>query len=139
MYDFIYDHYSRYDVVPPPNVIGMVTAENQRRYDERTRWLMETPFAKRGISIEPMLGPVRLHYDHHMGQSRIDWCIVGCETGPKKRPMDLNWARGLRNECQHEGIPFFFKMDSDGNHTLDGDVYEEFPSIIDRQHMSLLI
>ena len=170
MYDFIYDHYSHYDVAPPPNIIGMVTAENQRCADERILWLMKTPFAKRGVSVEPMLseidisaylaktycpkcGGLRFHRSsspfvcdecgwigassEYINRHRLDLIVCGAETGPKKRPIDLNWARDLRDECQHEGIPFFFKVDSEGNHALDSIVYEEF-SVIDRQP-SLLI
>ncbi|MDA8122454.1 MAG: phage Gp37/Gp68 family protein [Deltaproteobacteria bacterium] len=43
-----------------PNVIGMVTAENQAAADERILWLLKVPFMRRGVSVEPMLGPVVL-------------------------------------------------------------------------------
>lgn len=59
----------------------------------------------------------------------LDLCISGSETGPGKRPMDLDWAQALRDECASAGVPFFFKVDSQGNHELDGRVWEEMPEV----------
>lgn len=42
--------------------------------------------------------------------SSIDWLIVGGESGPGARPMNLAWARSLRDQCQAAGVPFFFKQ-----------------------------
>lgn len=42
--------------------------------------------------------------------SRIDWVIVGGESGPGARPMHQNWARSLRDQCHAAGVPFFFKQ-----------------------------
>jgi hypothetical protein len=41
---------------------------------------------------------------------RIDWVIVGGESGPGARPMDIAWARTLRDQCAHSGVPFLFKQ-----------------------------
>ena len=41
---------------------------------------------------------------------RLDWVIVGGESGPNARPMHPDWARSLRDQCQDAGIPFFFKQ-----------------------------
>jgi protein gp37 len=41
---------------------------------------------------------------------RIDWVIVGGESGPRARPMHPNWARSLRDQCTAAGVPFFFKQ-----------------------------
>ncbi len=57
----------------------------------------------------------------------LDWFITGAETGPGKRPMDLDWARSTRDQCASADVPFFFKKDSDGNNELDGVSYEEMP------------
>ena len=40
----------------------------------------------------------------------VDWVIVGGESGPNARPMHPNWARGIRDQCQAAGVPFFFKQ-----------------------------
>ncbi|MBL1435663.1 MAG: phage Gp37/Gp68 family protein [Rhodobacteraceae bacterium] len=41
---------------------------------------------------------------------KIDWVIVGGESGPKARPMHPDWARSLRDQCVAAGVPFFFKQ-----------------------------
>jgi protein gp37 len=41
---------------------------------------------------------------------RIDWVIAGGESGPEARPMELDWARRLRDECTREGVAFFLKQ-----------------------------
>ncbi|WP_291295853.1 DUF5131 family protein [Elioraea sp.] len=47
-------------------------------------------------------GPYRDH--------RLDWVIVGGESGPGARPMHPDWARSLRDQCAAAGVPFFFKQ-----------------------------
>lgn len=122
---------------PLPNVWVGVSAENQRWADIRIPVLIDTPAAVRFVSVEPMLGEIRLHpyWLHgrpHWGEPepipaanggtipmrplelapRIDWVIVGGESGPKSkvRPMNPRWVRNLRDQCQHAGTPFFFKQ-----------------------------
>jgi protein gp37 len=98
-----------------PNVIGMVTAENQKRADARIPLLIDAPFALRGVSIEPMLGPINLSpwVDVRLNaidrNQKLDWVIVGGETGPGARPMHPDWVRSLRDQCSEAGVPFFFK------------------------------
>jgi len=41
---------------------------------------------------------------------RLDWVIVGGESGPRARPMHVDWDRSLRDQCQAAGVPFFFKQ-----------------------------
>jgi protein gp37 len=41
---------------------------------------------------------------------RIGWVVAGGESGPKARPMQLDWARGLRDQCRATGVPFLFKQ-----------------------------
>jgi protein gp37 len=65
-------------------------------------------------------------YGYRFGKA-IDQVIVGAETGPGARKMDLNWARSIRDQCTSAGVPFFFKRDSDGNRELDGRLWEEMP------------
>lgn len=45
----------------------------------------------------------------HPDTQYIDWVICGGETGPGARPMHPDWVRGLRDQCQAAGTPFFFK------------------------------
>lgn len=111
---------------PLPNVVLMVTAENQARADERIPELLRCPAVCRGVSIEPMLGAVDLgrsvgrvhhasYHDEHgpctcERDKRLDWVIVGGESGKDGRPMHPNWARGVRDQCAAAGVPLFFKQ-----------------------------
>lgn len=102
-----------------------VTAENQARADERIPVLLETPAAVRFVSIEPMLGPVNLEATFskvytgggvktimrgYTKMPKLDWVIVGGETGPGARPVHPDWVRSIRDQCQAAGIPCFFKQ-----------------------------
>lgn len=64
-------------------------------------------------------------------QPKLDWVICGGESGPKHRPMDLEWARSLRDQCRAAGVPFFFKQASGlrpgGGVDALGEVVQEFP------------
>lgn len=42
--------------------------------------------------------------------NRIDWVVVGGESGPKARPMHPAWVRSLRDQCAAAGVPFLFKQ-----------------------------
>ncbi len=42
--------------------------------------------------------------------AKLDWVIVGGESGPGARPMHPDWARGIRDQCVAAGVPFFFKQ-----------------------------
>lgn len=73
-----------------------------------------------GVSAEPLLGPVELGVTRREARDSrasqlaprafLDWLIVGGESGPHARPMHPEWARGLRDQCQAAGVPFFFKQ-----------------------------
>lgn len=43
-------------------------------------------------------------------RSGLDWIVVGGESGPNARPMELEAARSLRDQCADAGVPFFFKQ-----------------------------
>ena len=59
----------------------------------------------------------------------VDWVICGGETGPGARPMDLEWVRSLRDQCQSAGVPFFFKHVGQRRETpLDLDIHE-YPEV----------
>ena len=117
-------------VWPMPNVWLGVSVEDQTRADERIPLLLDTPAAVRFVSAEPLLGPVDfsrfdvewveyfplgapINIEFGEGESagpKIDWVIVGGESGPNARPMHPEWARSLRDQCAEAGVPFFFKQ-----------------------------
>lgn len=138
------------DPWPLPNVWLGVSAEDQRRADERVPDLRATPAAIRLVSAEPLLGPIDFgripspvvtpedegYYhsaldggDTHYRDSdpdydgkvwtdavdgplmeKLDWIIVGGESGKGARPMHPGWARAIRDQCAAAGTAFFFKQ-----------------------------
>lgn len=109
--------------VPLPNVWLGVSAEDQQRLDERWPDLEATPAAVRFVSAEPLLGPLRLVHGmpqpcgcrsvgecyHNLG-SELDWVIVGGESGPGARAMDIAWARDIVRQCREAGVACFIKQ-----------------------------
>lgn len=117
---------------PLSNVWLGVSAEDQKWADIRIPILLTTPAAVRWISAEPLLGPIDLtritytegggtHLDVVNGRhgvpdlwvadgKRIDWLVVGGESGKNARPMFPDWARSLRDQCVTAGVPFFYKQ-----------------------------
>jgi protein gp37 len=83
-----------------------VSAERQEEADDRISLLADTPAAVRFISAEPLLGPL----DIQRYLARLDWVIVGGESGWHARPMHPDWALSLRDQCAAAGVPFFFKQ-----------------------------
>jgi protein gp37 len=62
----------------------------------------------------------------------IHWAIVGGESGPGARPMQPEWALALRDQCQEQFVPFFFKQwggvhKKKAGRLLDGRVWDEYP------------
>jgi protein gp37 len=119
---------------PLPNVWLGTSVENQATADERIPHLLATPAAKRFVSYEPALGPVdfrkwingyalrnagvTIYTSSHekpapgpFGEwTRLDWIIVGGESGPGARPFDVAWARSTVEQCRAAGVPVFVKQ-----------------------------
>lgn len=115
---------------PLPNVWLGVSVEDQQRADERVPVLLETPAAVRFLSCEPLLGPVdlthvatsgwscnvltgyALHATEDVGGTctRVDWVIVGGESGVGFRHMEYEWAIDLVRSCRAAKVPVFVKQ-----------------------------
>lgn len=102
---------------PLPNVWLGTSVEDQQRANERIPALLDTPAAVRFLSCEPLLGPVDLcrcidpNERCPLGvEGGIGWVIVGGESGPGARSMDLNWARSLVDQCTDVDVPVFVKQ-----------------------------
>lgn len=109
-----------------PNVWLGVSVEDQATADERIPLLLQTPAAVRWISAEPLLDHLDLCSispanqpkwidavnGWHFGRpcNKLDWVVVGGESGKNARPMQREWARSLRDQCQAAGVPFLFKQ-----------------------------
>lgn len=96
----------------PANVWLGASVVNQEEADRDIPKLLAVPARVRFLSMEPLLGPVDLRQAHFapVRLPRVDWVIVGGESGPGARPMHPAWARGLRDQCVAAGVPFLFKQ-----------------------------
>lgn len=99
--------YNPMDFKALKNVHLGTSAEDERWYQERWPYVVNTPAFVRWLSLEPLLGPIELSIGRF---NQIDWVVVGGESGPRARPMNPAWARALRDECQMRRIPFHFKQ-----------------------------
>jgi len=134
---------NNWDDLPWPNVWLGATVVNQEEADRDIPKLLATPAAKRFLSIEPMLGPIDLtripisgggHHEFdpiiaanvlnriesYPPLPRVDWVIVGGESGNNARPLHPDWPRSLRDQCSAAGVPFFFKQHGEFIETPDG-------------------
>lgn len=145
-----YYAYYNMELLPFPNIWQFVTICNQEEADLKIPLHLQTPAAHRGLSIEPMLGEIDLDFGGNMDEDEdsgvgccscvnggirhqhyisepclcrrhINQVILGGETGPKARPMELDWARKVRDDCKEAGIPFYLKSLGQGKgRELDG-------------------
>lgn len=126
------------DCLPPdwgdgwPNVWLIATVENQQLAEVRIPQLLRIPAVVRGLSCEPLLGPIALRFrypiDNYGGFHNFDslcgyggwdaprdncklhWVIAGGESGHNARPVHPDWIRSLRDQCQAAGVAFHFKQ-----------------------------
>ncbi|CAB3730350.1 phage Gp37/Gp68 family protein [Paraburkholderia rhynchosiae] len=121
----------------PNNVWLGATIVSQEEADRDVPKLLAAPARVRFLSMEPLLGRVRLdaicgqdwdedlrvnvltgygitsprqEKPHQVLEEKIDWVIVGGESGRGARPMHADWARSLRDQCANAGVPFLFKQ-----------------------------
>lgn len=91
---------------PIPNVWLGTSVEDQKRADLRIPRLTRTPAVVRFLSCEPLLGPL----DLSAWVDQLDWVIVGGESGPRARPMELEWARSIVAQCRAARVAVFVKQ-----------------------------
>jgi protein gp37 len=88
----------------PQNVWLGVTVECQAT-KSRIDSLRDLNASIKFLSCEPLiedLGEIDLR--------GIDWIIVGGESGPKARPMLLEWIINIKHQVEQHGAAFFFKQ-----------------------------
>ena len=111
------------------NVWLIATAENQECLEERAG-LLDIPAVLHGLSLEPLLGPVNLDpwflegqtvcwgpgdndwdYDVGVRDNAPGWIIIGGESDYENpRPMELDWARNIIEQCREAGVACFVKQ-----------------------------
>ncbi len=110
----------------PPNV-WMGTTVETAGFLRRVKLLTQIPAHLRFLSLEPLLGPIP-----NLPLEGIHWVIVGGESGPGARRMDLDWILQIRDRCLPRGVPFFFKQwggirKSRTGRELDGQTWDDMP------------
>ncbi len=114
-----------------PNVWLGTSVEDQQRANERIPALVQVPARVHFLSCEPLLGPIDFYAAGSQGGEDgdpfafsalrgtdgveppipgIDWVIIGGESGPRARPMELAWAEGIVADCGFAGVPVFVKQ-----------------------------
>lgn len=104
-----------------------VSVEDQKYGKPRIEHLRATPAAVRFLSIEPLLEDLGT-----LDLSGIHWVIVGGESGHGARPMRSSWVRRIKEQCDSQGVAFFFKQwggvhKSKTGRLLDGRTYDAMP------------
>jgi protein gp37 len=110
----------------PEHIWLGVSVEN-RQAVSRVRHLQHTMAKIRFLSMEPLIDDPGT-----FDLTGIHWVIAGGESGPKARPMNIQWVRALRDRCVASGVPFFFKQwgglrPKSGGRELDGREWNEYP------------
>jgi protein gp37 len=118
----------------PPNVWMGVSVEDDN-YTFRIDHLRRTGARVKFLSLEPLLGPLP-----SLDLSRINWVIVGGESGPRARPVDPAWVLSIRDQCIDTGVPLFFKQWGGWNkkragRDLEGRTWNEMPLAVAESHV----
>ena len=128
-------NHARYNGEWPAGVWIGTSVENQK-YAPRITVLARLPAAVRFVSAEPLLGAIDLR--KWLESGAVQWVIAGGESGPAARPMELDWARGLRDQSRKASVAFFLKQlggrrgkRSGDEATLDGRQWREYPEPIE--------
>lgn len=122
--------------VPPHIWIGTSVENQDAAY--RVGQLRKVSARVRFLSCEPLIGPLDLDL------TGIHWCIVGGESGPGHRPIEVDWVRSIRDQCLRAGVAFHFKQwggctPKAGGRELDGRTWDEFPNVKHVQQQSFAL
>jgi protein gp37 len=117
--------------LPWPRNVWMGVSIETQAYSNRAEDLARVPAAVRFLSVEPLLGPIqRLPLRH------IHWVIVGGESGREARPMKLEWAKDIRDQCKANSVAFFLKQLGGKRNkrggdqaALEGRLWREYPAV----------
>ncbi|ENY80429.1 phage Gp37Gp68 [Sphingopyxis sp. MC1] len=121
---------ARYGERLAPEHIWLGTSVEDAKAKSRIAQIRQAPASVRFLSIEPLIAPVG-----RMDLSGIHWVIVGGESGPGARPMNPEWVRAVRRQCEEQDVAFFFKQwggirPKTGGRELDGREWNEMPSLV---------
>lgn len=108
------------------NIWMGVSVENEKAM-KRIDLLRQCNARTKFLSCEPLIGPLP-----KFNLKKIDWVIVGGESGRKPRPMKKEWVLDIKQQCEKMDVAFFFKQWGGTNkkktgNLLDGKKYLEMP------------
>ncbi len=111
------------------NIWMGVSVENDK-VKNRIDLLRKTNAKVKFLSCEPLIGPLT-----KMNLTKIDWVIVGGESGRTPRPMNPDWVLDIQEQCKKNQVAFFFKQWGGKNkkangRLLNGQTYDEMPEIL---------
>jgi protein gp37 len=106
-----------------------VSVEDRKHGLPRIEHLRNTPAAIKFLSVEPLLQSLGL-----VDLKKIDWVIVGGESGRGARPIEEVWVQSLLQQCTKQDVKFFFKQWGGVNkkatgRLLNGRTYDDLPII----------
>jgi protein gp37 len=108
------------------NIWMGVSVEDERVLD-RVDFLRQTDAKTKFLSCEPLIGPL-----DKLNLYKMDWVIVGGESGRNPRVMKHEWVIQIKENCFRNCVPFFFKQwggknKKENGRILNGNVYSEMP------------
>ncbi len=114
--------------------IWMGVSVEDDRVKDRIKLLSKSKAKVKFLSCEPLIGPIG-----KMNLTKIDWVIVGGESGRKPRPMNVDWVLDIKEQCDESDVAFFFKQWGGTNkkktgRLLNGKTYDEMPSVVEPTH-----
>ena len=97
-------------------------------YVDRVDYLRNLDIKVKFLSVEPLIDSV-----DKMDYTGIDWVIVGGESGYGCREIEKEWVIEVKEKCEKDNIPFFFKQWGGVNkkkngRLLDGKIYDGMPN-----------
>jgi protein gp37 len=110
-----------------PNIWWGVSVEDRAHGLIRIEHLRQAAAAVRFLSIEPLLEDLG-----EIDLEGIHWVIVGGESGAGARPMRKEWVLSIRDQCERNQVPFFFKQwggvrKGIAGRAIDGKTYDGLP------------
>lgn len=104
-----YDHCFSTMTNPAPWVHLGVSVEGPTYLDRLTD-LAHTPAGLRFASFEPLLADLGNLRVWLTGPGKLDWAIVGGESGRDARPLNVAWVRSIVQQCAAAGVACFVKQ-----------------------------
>jgi protein gp37 len=119
----------RYKDKPVPEHIWLGVSVEDSTKHSRIRHLQQTNASVRFLSVEPLIGAPGI-----LDLAGINWIILGGESGPRARPMEISWVRSVRDQCIDQKVSLFFKQwggfrPKSGGREIDGREWNEFPKL----------